>query len=276
MTAGKPITSELSRDELAKAVSSNKAETFAAFGSLPEIKVARHPDCVVLDGGIEFFLFNGVFSSNFKPRAAQKRVAEISAPFESRKHTLTWWLSSTTAPNDELKTALEAHGYKRGAASTDVAFDLKGFEMPLPKIKGLEISRVDNQEDLTGWMDCFFRTFSFPKDGVDLYARWARAYGFDKSLSCQNLLAKAEGKPVATATVVFSSGIAGIYSIGVPTEERGKSYGTAISIAAADFAKNQGYRYVVGTGSDEGMQVYRKANIFELGATTPYLLTNAP
>lgn len=83
------------------------------------------------------------------------------------------------------------------------------------------------------------------------------------------------GEPVATSMLATtrSVGLAGVYSVGTRPAHRGRGYGTAVTAAALDAARERGFDTAVLEPSPSGAPLYRRMGFEPL---TTYLETIVP
>ena len=78
-------------------------------------------------------------------------------------------------------------------------------------------------------------------------------------LPIRNYLGYLNGGPVATSTVFYGGGVAGIYCVATLPEARGKGIGAAITLKPLlDTRDNDGYNYAVLFSTEMGTPVYQR------------------
>ena len=84
--------------------------------------------------------------------------------------------------------------------------------------------------------------------------RWVRSIGLNENL--RHYLGYLHGKAVATASVFFYEGVAGLYCVATLPEARGKGIGSFVSAAPLIEAREEGYRIAILQSSRMGYPVY--------------------
>ena len=77
-------------------------------------------------------------------------------------------------------------------------------------------------------------------------------------------VATLNGRPVGHSLLFLGARVAGIYEVGVVRKFRRKGIGTAITLAALQFARQRGVRHGVLQASGEGEHVYRRIGFEEV------------
>jgi GNAT superfamily N-acetyltransferase len=108
----------------------------------------------------------------------------------------------------------------------------------------LEIKEVTSLNDMKVFVDVFHDAYEFLEDGDT-----SSTYGDSLLESYQNkpkdvdihhVIGWISGKPVSVASIYMSEADAGLYNVGTPDSFRNHGYGTALSVHAINFAKNNG------------------------------------
>jgi GNAT superfamily N-acetyltransferase len=252
--------------DLLLAIESNEAECLATFECLPSAGVQRTPQFTRVWTRQPFWLFNGYFKIRLEANSAEKEIAKWRESFEQDRIPFGVFCHPASLPSSLPELLLE-HGFKRESELAVVVFDsdhlmaIKNLELP----KGFEVQGVRSADQYQIFFDGFSSVFGLPRSLGEFWKSWGQAYGFGEDLPLQNIMILKDGKAVAMAMYFLHAGVAGIYGVGVVPQFRNQGLGTFIAKAIADGARARGVRYLAGTGSDEGMQVYRKAKIEEIG-----------
>jgi GNAT superfamily N-acetyltransferase len=225
--------------------------------------------------GIPFPLCNGVLRVNFSPEEADRKITETLDYFKSRQLPMTWFVFPSSQPAD-LGERLVAHGLTPFEKDTGMEFDLTTLAAEETLAPGLEIKRVANEATLQEWVQTNLKGYGLPEFLGEMLFAVHLEVGFSPDAPWQNFLAYLDGKPVATSTVFFSDGIAGIYSIATLEEVRGHGIGRAITRSALLWGRDKGFKIAVLEASAMGYNVYRKIGFTENCKVGQYIWTPEP
>lgn len=199
--------------------------------------------------------FNGVLCSNL-PDGDEPFIAETIQYFRDKGvDAFTWWLEPHLKRAD-WETILSKHGFGFSDDTPGMAVDLHTLNESMSAVDGLEIRVVKDEETLRVWTNVFINGYGLPPSWESLsYELWLK-FGFDFPM--QNYLGYLNGKPVATSTLFYGGGAAGIYDVATLPEMRGKGLGAALTLQPLLDARKQGYRVGVLQSSEMGFNVYKK------------------
>jgi GNAT superfamily N-acetyltransferase len=115
----------------------------------------------------------------------------------------------------------------------------------------IDIVQVSTPTEEEQWIEICATAFEMD-EAIDEVGRiWRSFFKY-----CDAYLATIEGKPVGVSLVFYSSGVAGIYGVGVHPDYRKRGIGTAITMAPLLQAKKKGYEISVLNASELGFPVY--------------------
>lgn len=228
----------------------------------------RGPGCEVHeDRGVTWFatglpdsLFNGVMTARLAPEDVGRRVDDLLAGFRKRGLPLEWTVGSSTVPPD-LGSHLQAKGLTHVLVVPGMAMDLAQLpDEPLPR--DLTIDRVENRGDLEAFLRVFAATFEIDEALLPrlVTVRVGLPSNLENSIA---LVGRLDGRPVASAEVFVSAGVAGLYSVGTLPAARGRGLGRAMTVAALGEARDRGYRVGALQGTEMGVPVYRRLGFRE-------------
>jgi GNAT superfamily N-acetyltransferase len=86
----------------------------------------------------------------------------------------------------------------------------------------------------------------------------------------RDLVGWLDGEPVATATLSIGGGVAGLYSVAVTPDHRGRGYGRAMSLAALRLGADLGLELATLQSSPAGRPVYFRLGFEDAFEVVPY------
>jgi GNAT superfamily N-acetyltransferase len=211
--------------------------------------VERHDVAIVCCGLPERSLNWGFLAPAAGDLAAT--AAAVRAYFESRK--LPFQLTYRD-PARAPAQALEPLGWKRRPDPTPgLALPLPAPSIP-PVPEGLVIAEVETPPDLERFRDAAFRGFGYPP-------QVAPRFMSERLLAQPNVRLYAgavAGEVVATAVLVTTGTVAGIYWVGTLEPQRRRGYGEALTWAAVAAGQRAGCTVASLQASAMGKPVYEK------------------
>lgn len=263
------IKAELSLERQQAALEANLVEFFRfALPRWSTCEAYIEADLVHGVSGLPLPLFNPVAGARLKPDEANARIQMVIARAKARNSPVLWGVFPTSEPAD-LGDRLLEHGFSRLSEPPAVILELSQFQAPEQPLPGLSIGEVLSQEQLAQWVEVCRLGFGMPElftaGALSLFG----AAGFGPTGLFRHLIAYVDGKPIAAATLVAGSEIAGIYNVSTIEGHRRKGIGAAITTACCELARSLGYRYVGLESSAMGAPVYQA-----LGFVTRCKMTN--
>jgi ribosomal protein S18 acetylase RimI-like enzyme len=200
--------------------------------------------------------FNGVLSADLPSAANEAFIKDTIQYFRDKGvHTFTWWMDPHRKPLD-WEPALSKHGFGFADDTPGMAVDLHALNESILKASGFEIRVVEDEATLRTWTNIFIKGYGLPADWESLsFELWLK-FGFDFPM--RNYLGYLNGEPVATSTVFYGGGVAGIYDVATLPEARGKGLGAALTLQPLLDARAMGYRSGVLQSSEMGFNIYKK------------------
>lgn len=252
----------LTDEQLIQAIEDNEAECFSTFKALAKASVLRTESETLIKTHANYWLFNGVFRP--RPQNAERAVDRWIDTFGELPFGVFLYPHSTSP---ELEAAMTKRGFEPQHASTLVVFDSRDLDkLPVQTLEAkFQIRPVRNVEQFETYAQCWSTVFQAPAHILELFCNWSLAYGFDESLPLQNIAVMHDGRAVAIAMYYLDSKLAGIYNIGVHPDFRRAGLGSQVTREIARLAQERGVRYLAGSATEDGLKVYRKANIREIG-----------
>jgi GNAT superfamily N-acetyltransferase len=167
---------------------------------------------------------------------------------------MLWWTGPSTAPAD-LGDRLDRAGFLIEPAFGMIA-NLDSCPGSDPETE-LAIERVRDRAALATWSRVLCAGFGAPPAFGDAFTDMADAIGLDRDAPFRHYLARAGAQPVATCSLFFGAGVAGIYDVSTLASHRRRGIGAAITRHAMHEARASGYRIAILHASQLGLSTYR-------------------
>lgn len=191
--------------------------------------------------------------------------------FRDRRRGFTIWIRPDV--DEDVEAAALAAGFREVSTSPWMV-----LETPIPEdgaSSGLEIREV---KDEAGVLDArninreAYAALEMPSSEVDA------VYGTPRrvlSPSCKTYVGYENGKPVSTAMLLMTHGVAGVYWVGTVAAARGKGYAAAMTRAVSNRGFESGARVVTLQASVMGESIYKRLGYRTVG-TQKWLLSPKP
>lgn len=217
---------------------------------------------------------NGASRTNLTAREADRAIATVVTDLAARGRNSKWHIGPSTRPAD-LPRRLSNAGF------TPTDLDIPGMAVRVNDVNrprradGLTISAVRTDSDLETWLEAFDLAFTGKPLGVDHPWRTPFAHlSLPATSPFRLFLGRVDGRPVACSLGFFGGGAVGVYGVGTVPDERGRGYGSHMTVAALDWGALQGARLAILHASELGFPVYRALG-FEAVCTVSQFLRKA-
>jgi len=266
------ILQELGTPAMLEAMEANFAEEMMCFGrALPGGEVQAGPELWWFYTGRPYL--NGVTRTHLAHNDTAYVDEKITAAldfFTARNTATHWAISPATHPTD-LATHLQNRGFTKVGEDTNMAIDLHTMNENRSSPPELVIMEVADPEMLKIYSAILVRGFNTTSESAWNYYDNYLATGFGKGTSWHHYIAWLHDTPVAIASLLLHTGIAGIYGVATIPEARKQGTGAALTLHAMHEAQALGYRIAILAPSQMGLNMYRKLGFQEVGMTYYYL-----
>jgi len=249
------IQATLSRDVVV-AIESNLCEFYGSYGRMPGAKVDSGPDMLRVKTGLPHELLNGIFRAHIPEEDPRAAIDAVLSDFLSERIPVMWWVGPSTEPRN-LGTYLESCGLDHAGELSGMAIDLEvllGHLSPPPE---LSIEPVRDEDTLRVWLTAFAAGYEMPEAAIRGLFDYFRSVGFGPNPLVRNYLGRWQGEPVASSSLFFGAGVAGVYVTVVP-EFRKQGIGAAMTLVPLRVARAAGYRVGVTHVPDYRLGFHRK------------------
>jgi len=230
-------------------------------------RIIRRPDVTIfLNEEIPDDPYLNLATKISDPENVESFVAEVSETFESRGIASSFYLSSYTS--SKVKSFLLAQGYGEFANDSWMFWDLNK-ESFSELIEGLEIKRVETEQELDDFTKVFVEVYSKgepddPYQGLSpLYDKFLRKrfYQEGKDSEAEYYNAYWHGKAVGTGSLLHDGEIGGMFSLAVLPEFRKLGIGKALQARRVERARELDlqYLYLITEAGSRNEKIFAKA-----------------
>ena len=182
--------------------------------------------------------FNGVLSSLSPEEQDEAFIEETIRYFRAQQvNIFTWWMEPHLGCPD-WEPILCRHGFGLSNNTPGMAVELQLLQEPAQTVDGLEIRQVDDEELVYIWGTTFTRGYGMPTEWEPAMHDIAVKLGWD--FPVRNYLGFWNGEPVATSSLFFGAGVAGICNVSTLSHARGKGIGAALTARPLQEAREMG------------------------------------
>ena len=250
------IQTDVSESALVTAIRANMCDFFRLFSRSTPEEHFENEKFTRWYSAIPHPWFSGVLSSQLPTESDEAFITEIIEYFRAKKtQSFTWWMEPPLQSSD-WKTTLSKFGFGFSDGTPGMAVDLHELNESSPKVDGLEIRLVQDDDAMRTWVEIFTVGYGLPAGWSGMiFDSWSKL-GYEFPM--RNYLGYLNGEPVSTSSVFFGGGVAGIYDVATLPEARGKGIGAALTLQPLLEAREMGYRVGVLQSSEMGFNVYKK------------------
>src|SRR3989475_2304836 len=210
------VLKDMSSEALTEAIEWNLFGLYATFDRIPGARVDHDPKVMRVRTGLPHELLNGIFRAQFRTDDIEASIRETLGDFRSRSLPMIWWTGPSSNP-PELGKYLENMGLIRAGSLTGSAVDLDTLPETVSMPEDLTIEAVRDERTLRAWLAPYAFGYEFPEGAALALFDLFHGYGFGSDAPFQHYLGRYKGHPVATCSMFFGAGVAGMHTPVVPT-----------------------------------------------------------
>lgn len=189
-------------------------------------------------------------------------IAQIKNSYEQLALPFWWWVYPS-GQSAVTRTVLESAGLHRETAIPCLAADLSRLPVDAALPAAITISLVENDRDLACWEEISFTGFAMESASQTQYHNFISSFDISCASPQKLFLASIDGKPVATALLLFYQETAGIYFVSTLPAYRRRGIGLNLTRATMHYAQRAGAKFIILQSSAAGLRVYQQAGFKE-------------
>lgn len=209
--------------------------------------------------GLKISMLNRVMQTSLKPIETDQAISDVKQFFEPEHLPFTWQVDPWDKPRD-LAERLEEAGFRRDE-TPGMAVKIDELVEPVQP-QGFRYERVDSPEKLDTYAWLMVKAYGMPEHAWGWLTGGFKYHGVVDDF--QHYIGYLDGKPVATSSIQYSDGVAGLYNVATLPEARGKGIGAVISHAPFIDALERGYRFGILHSTRMGYNVYKRLGFEEI------------
>ncbi len=264
------ILQDFSTPAIISAIESNFYAQQRIFASLPDIEQHDEPDVTWSSSSRPLSMFNKVLNIRFTADEADAKIDTLLAHFQSHSRRALWWIGPGTQPTD-LGRRLVRRGLTEVVKAPGMALNLQKLNEDVPVRPDLVIEPVKDLKTLRKWTSVYMVSFDFSVSEIKAFFE-TYAHCFAEQFPMRHYIGWLNRKPVATATLFLSNGVAGLYNVGTHPATRVRGIGRTISLATLREARSMGYRMSILQSTSMGFHLYRQLGFQEHCTISGYMM----
>jgi GNAT superfamily N-acetyltransferase len=253
-------------------IEQNLVYVFREFArSLPGAEVQDNGELFWTLTPIRIALFNSLLAARFDPSRAEAAIEAVKARAQAKGVPLLWWVLPDDRPAD-LGLYLLAAGFRHVDASPCMALDLASDSLdPAGRIEGTPgIATISSEPDARVWSEVLGIGSALPQAFCDAYLPFVVDVAKNPQGPLRNYGLWLDGEMVATSSLAFDDGVAGIYNVATLPHARRKGLATALTAHAVREGRGLGALVATLQSSKAGFGVYKGLGFQQVGELNQY------
>jgi ribosomal protein S18 acetylase RimI-like enzyme len=267
------ILSDLTPRALGNAVEENLSALWPSWAPCEGVTYEKSPRWRRIVSTVPHPAFNHLYGLVFDDEQPGHVLEEALAPFRKERLPCFCWLEPPTAHRH--RPLFESAGLEPLFSAPGMAALLDEGALSSDGPAGLAVEDVASEQELAAWCAIVSGASGFSAAAAEAWELLHRCIPFGPGSARRHFLGIRNGEPVGTSSLFFAGGVAGLYSVTVARQHRRRGVGTALSTAALETARREGFLAAVLASTVDGAGIYRRLGFREYRRWDCFLLKGA-
>jgi len=251
-------------------VEQNLVYVFRELGrALPGTEVHESSELFWVLTPVRLALFNSLFAARLDPSSADAAIEAAKARAQIKGVPLLWWVLPDDRPVD-LGARLTAAGFRHVDTSPCMSLDLASASLDASVGGDFSVATISSESDARVWSDVLGTGSGLPPEFSDAFLPFAVAFAKNPTGPLRNYGLWLAGELVATSSLAFNDGVAGVYNVATLPHARRRGFGTLLTAHAAREGRDLGASVAILQSSKAGFGVYRNLGFEQVGELNQY------
>ena len=237
--------------------------------ALPGTEVHESSELFWVLTPVRLALFNSLFAARLDPSNAAVVIEAVKARAQAKGVPLLWWVLPDDRPVD-LGARLTAAGFRHVEASPCMSLDLASASLDAAVGGDFSVATISSESDARVWSDVLGTGSGLPPEFSDAFLPIAVAFAKNPTGPLRNYGLWLGGELVATSSLAFNDGVAGVYNVATLPHVRRRGFGTLLTAHAAREGRDLGASVAILQSSKAGFGVYRNLGFEQVGELNQY------
>jgi ribosomal protein S18 acetylase RimI-like enzyme len=243
-----------------KLIENNVAAMLATWKDLENTEFINDSTRVQIVTGLPFAFMNSVTDANFSDDNIDQQLNEALTLFEKSKVPVLWWIGPNSYPQN-LDKLLEKREFRKVDEPPGMHMNLNDLNLSYLNDSELKIELVSNTKQMEDWVAVFIAGMGTPENRREDLLKSQMLLQEKKEFP--KFVGYINEEPVTISALILDDNVAGLYFVITKTEQRGRGFGTVITLAALKEARERGYQEAILQSSAMGYNIYKRIGFEE-------------
>jgi GNAT superfamily N-acetyltransferase len=251
------------------AIDANYRAAMRAFGLARHVEIRDDETLFWFITGIPDVAFNSIMYARLAPEQAPGAVRELHQLRQKHAVPVNWLIGPGSRPA-HLAQLLQAEGLRHFIDLPLMLADLAALPPTPPLPADFTIEPVTTPAVWAEWIEAERGGFEVEASLVPGLTALREGMGVGHGYPIQHFLGRLGGQPVATASLVVSTEMAGVFDVSTLPSARGRGIASAMTRHALESARAAGQAWAFVQPSGMAYPIYERLGFRECGACSVY------